>query len=196
MFSSQIQINLDAIRHNVRLIKQFVGPKVAVLAAVKANGYGHGAVAVAKAALEAGATWLGVAHLAEAVALREAGLTGPVLVLGHTSAALAAQAIQLQLHITLTDLATARAFSAAAVAAQTLCLAHIKIDTGMGRLGVLPDDAQAFIAQVSALPNIALAGIFTHFSCADSDPVYTQYQIQQFESIVLSAKLKYLALST
>lgn len=194
MFSSQVQINLDAIRHNVRLIKQFVGPSVAVLAAVKANGYGHGAVAVAKAALEAGATWLGVAQLAEAVALREAGLAGPILVLGHTSAALAAQAIQLQLHITLTDLATARAFSAAAVAAQTVCWVHIKIDTGMGRLGVLPDDAQAFIAQVSALPNIALAGIFTHFSCADSDPIYTQYQIQQFERIVLSAKLEVLSL--
>lgn len=164
----------------MRLVKQHVGSEVAVLAAVKANGYGHGATAVARAALAAGASWLGVAQLGEAVNLREDGLTAPILVLGHTSASHAAQALRLDVQITLTDLDTARAFSAAAVAENLECRAHIKLDTGMGRLGVLPSEAAAFIAQVATLPKVRIAGIFSHFSCADSDPDYTQQQIARF----------------
>nr|MCW1970557.1 alanine racemase [Anaerolineae bacterium] len=168
------------IRHNVRLVKQHVGPDVAVWAAGKANGYGNGAAAVARAALAAGGTWLRVAQLSEAASLREGGLIAPILVLGHTSASHAAHALRLDVQVTLTDLDTARAFSAAAVAENLECRVHIKLDTGMGRLGVLPSEAADFIARVAALPNLRIAGIFSHFSCADTDPDYTQQQIARF----------------
>ncbi len=178
---TRLIVDLDAIRHNTRLIGRIVGERTAVMAIVKANAYGHGAVPVARAALDAGARWCGVATLPEGVALREAGVRAPILVLGYTPAALAEAALTHDLTVTLFDLEVARGFATAARAAGSVCRAHVKVDTGMGRLGVMPDAAPTFIDTLQALPGLEVDGVFTHFSSSDSDAAVTRAQIQRFE---------------
>ena len=181
---SWIEIDLTAIAHNVRAIKQFVGPNVTVNAVVKGNAYGHGAIEVARTALENGAGYLSVAYLKEAIELREAGITAPILILAFTPAQFVRTAIQHDFVISMSDLSVARAASQAAVALQTPARIHIKIDTGMSRLGVLPADAAAFVDEVRNLPGVIIEGIFTHFSCADCDETYTQAQLTTFREIL------------
>ncbi len=177
---TQLRVDLGAVRANIALLRAHTGPAVRLMAVVKANAYGHGAVPVARAALAAGAAWLGVATLPEALELRDAGIDAPVLVMGYTPAALVREAILREVRVTVYDAAVARAMSDAAVALQRACLTHIKIDTGMGRLGVLPNQARAFIEAVSALPGMRVEGLFTHFSCSDSDPDWTREQLRRF----------------
>jgi Alr-MurF fusion protein len=179
---TQLRIDLGAIQSNIGLLRAHVGPEVKLMAVVKANAYGHGAVPVARAALAAGAAWLGVATLPEALELREAGIRAPVLAMGYTPPTLAREAIAHDVRVTLYDTGVARAMSDTAVALQRPCLTHIKIDTGMGRLGVLPDQARAFIEDTTALPGIQVEGLFTHFSCSDSDPDWTREQLRRFHA--------------
>jgi len=181
---TRLTVDLSAIQHNVRLIQSHVGPQTAVMAVVKANAYGHGAVRVAQATLAAGARWCGVSSVAEAIELRQAGIRAPILVMGYTPAAWARDAIAHNVHVTLFDRVTAAGFSRAAVALQQPTQAHIKIDTGMGRLGVLPEQATCAINEIAALDGIQVSGLFTHFSSADSDPDYTHEQIRVFAPIV------------
>ncbi len=185
-----LEVDLDAIAHNTRLIKQVIGPEVALMAVLKADGYGHGAVKVARTALNNGAVYCGVASLNEAAALRAANIDAPILILGYTPAWHAREALLRDVTVTLYDLDVARAFSRAAIDLQRPARVHIKIDTGMGRLGVLPPDAVAFINAVAALPGIAIEGLFTHFSCADSDPAFTRLQLARLLQIVHSPNLK------
>lgn len=181
---TRLIVNLSAVQHNLGLIKQHVGPRVAVMAVVKANAYGHGAVEVAKAALEAGGAWCGVSSVAEGIQLRESGVSAPILVMGYTPASLAREALRHHLSVTLYDPGVAAAFSRAAVEFQRPARAHIKIDTGMGRLGLLPHEAAVGIEAISALDGIQVEGVFTHFSCADSDPDYTREQLQRFKQVI------------
>jgi alanine racemase len=180
---TQLIIDLNAIRHNVGLIRTHVGPHVQVMAVVKANAYGHGMVPVAQTALASGATWLGVSSLAEAVTLREANITAPILAMGYTPATLAEEAIYHDVSVNLYDLGVAQAFSKAAVARQQPCRVHIKVDTGMGRLGVLPGDAGAVIDAIATLPGVVVEGLFTHLSCAESDPDYSHEQLRRFGGV-------------
>ncbi len=177
---SWIEVDLNAIAHNVRAIKQFVGPNVMVNAVVKGNAYGHGIVEVARTALENGAGYLSVAYLKEAIELREAGIIAPILALAFTPADGVRTAIQQGVAFSVSDLSVAHAASKAAVALQTPARIHIKIDTGMSRLGVLAKDAPAFVDEVRRLPGIEIEGLFTHFSCADCDEAYTQAQLTKF----------------
>ena len=181
---SWIEIDLAAIAHNVRTIKQFVGPNVMLNAVVKGNAYGHGAVEVARTALKNGAGYLSVAYLKEAIQLREAGITSPILILAFTPAQFVREAIQHNLAFSVSDLTVARAASQAAINLQTPARIHIKIDTGMSRLGVLAADAAAFVDEVRSLPGIVIEGIFTHFSCADCDEAYTQAQLTTFRGVL------------
>lgn len=170
------EIDLDAIGDNVRAIRSAVGMQPHIMAVVKANAYGHGAVAVAWASLQAGATWLGVARLEEAIALREAGLTAPILILGHCPPGCVPEALAWDIRLTVSSVREAREMASWASAAGGTLRLHLKVDTGMGRLGMLAgpelggdlEDAVQEIAEIQGLAAIFLEGVFTHFACADS----------------------------
>jgi len=178
-------VDLDAIIHNVAAIKRYVGDRVIVMAVVKANAYGHGAEPVARAALESGAAWLAVNRVGEGVTLRRAGTDAPILVMGYTPPAAAATAVAHDLRLTVTSLPLAQAFSKAATQESKKLPIHVKIDTGMGRLGLLPNEVLSFVRDLRRLPNLELEGVFTHFAVADlADKVYTRQQFAIYLEVV------------
>jgi alanine racemase len=180
-----LEIDVDAIAQNVRCVKEIIGPDVRLLAVLKADAYGHGAVKVARTALNNGAAYCGVASVNEAVWLRQAGVTAPVLVLGYTPAWQAREALRHGVTIALYDRDVARAFSRAAVELHIEARAHVKVDTGMGRLGLLPHETPDFMRDVRGLPGMTLEGIFTHFSVADeADLGYTRRQLECFQGVL------------
>jgi alanine racemase len=168
-FSSWVEINLGAIGHNVRELSRYAGPNAHVMAVLKADAYGHGAELVAPAALESGATHLALATLAEARTLREEGISAPILLLGYIPPEQVEEAISLDLSVTLFDSEVAHALSAAALKLHRPARAHLKIDTGMSRLGLLPYHALSFAQLASSLPGIQIEGIYTHLATADGD---------------------------
>jgi alanine racemase len=177
-------VDLDAIAHNVAAIKRHVGDRVIVMAVVKANAYGHGAEPVARAALESGASWLAVNRLGEGVGLRRTGIDAPILVMGYTPPAGAATAVAHDLRLTVTSLPLAEALSAAATQGGKDLPIHVKLDTGMGRLGLLPDEVLSFFRDLRRLPNLKLEGLFTHFAVADlADKDYTHQQFATYLEI-------------
>jgi alanine racemase len=163
--STWLEINLTAIASNVTLLRQITG--VMVMAVVKANGYGHGAVEVARAALMAGASWLGVARLEEALVLRQAGITAPILVTSFTAPTRIVEAAVAGVALTVYDLGLACAYSRWAATRNVRLSVHAKIDTSMGRLGVFPEQGVDFMRRLIALPGLSVEGIFTHFATAD-----------------------------
>lgn len=165
MTSTWAEIDLSAIQHNVRRLRALTG--VRLMAVVKANAYGHGAVEVSRAAARAGADWLGVARVEEGLALRAAGLTLPILIMAYTPPALAAEAIRHDLTLTVFDAESAQAYAAAARSLNRMARVHVKVDTGMGRLGALPEDAPQFIGAVRQLEGLQVEGCYTHFANAD-----------------------------
>lgn len=181
-----LEVDLEAIAHNVRRVVDMVGPEVAVLAVLKADGYGHGAVRVARTALNNGARYLGVASINEGALLRRSGITAPILVLGFTPAWQARALVLNDLAATVFNAEVGQALSRAAKELDSLVRVHVKVDTGMGRLGLLPDEVAPFVRELKALPGLALEGIFTHFSVADSDAEYTLWQIDRFRGVLES----------
>ena len=139
------------------------------MAVVKADAYGHGAVAVARTALLNGAEYLAVSSVTEALELREAGLDAPILVLNYTPLSAIRQAIRQRLTITIYDLDMARTFDRAARELGERLSVHVKIDTGMGRLGVMPKDAINLFRHILNLKSLDVEGVFTHFASADED---------------------------
>lgn len=189
------EINLAALAHNVRELRRITDPKSKLLVAVKANGYGHGAVEVARTALKNGATHLGVARLHEGVELRKAGIAAPILIMGYTPSQYAMQLLTYHLTPTVYSLKNASNLSAAAAKQNQVLGTHIKVDTGMGRLGIQQDalrmnDTEAAVAEIAAiasLPALELQGIFTHFATADhQDKAYANRQFSRFQ-LLLSA---------
>ena len=184
------EVDLSAIAGNVRELCRMVKPAARLMVAVKANAYGHGSVEVARTALAHGADWLGVARFEEAVELREAGIAAPILIFGYTPAGCTRELIRLHLTQSVYSLDTARALSEQAAGSGDRLKVHLKVDTGMGRLGILTDahrpvaPADAAIREVTkmaALPGLQLEGIFTHFASADSaDKSYTDEQLALF----------------
>jgi alanine racemase len=161
-----------------------VGPKVRVLAVLKADGYGHGAVRVARTVLNNGAGYLGVASIGEGAVLRQAGIAAPILVLGYTPAWQARELASNGLTATVFKLEVARALSRVAGERNEQIRVHVKVDTGMGRLGLLPDEVVPFVLDLQKLPHLVLEGIFTHFSVADQDPNYTRWQLDRFREVL------------
>jgi alanine racemase len=162
------EVDLGAITHNARTISRLVGPS-ALMAVVKANGYGHGAVPAARAALRGGSAWLGVSSPDEGLELRRAGIEAPALVLGYTPEASLQAAVEAGLSITLYEGTTLAALKR--LRPDHPVPVHVKVDTGMHRLGASPDDAVALVAAVRATPHLRLEGLFTHFADADgADP--------------------------
>ncbi len=185
------EINTDAIAHNIRQLKKLLAPDVTLMAVVKADGYGHGAVACARTALANGAAFLGVARIEEALTLRRAGIAAPILIFGFTPPELTKTLLTHQLHQTVYDLETAQAYSAIAVDAGKKLTVHVKIDTGMGRLGfAMAADKKSteVLAQsvrtIATLPGIHLAGLSTHFATADSlDVAMANDQLKNFKAL-------------
>jgi alanine racemase len=178
------EVSIEAIKHNTNQFKKFIGSSVNLVAVVKADGYGHGAVPVARAAVEAGADYLAVAILDEAIALREAGITEPILVLGYTPIRSIRQAIIAGVDITAfsEDVLDEIIFQSEEL--QKTAAIHLKIDTGMTRIGVQTrEEALVLAAKAVASRFVVLKGIFTHFANADSeDQSYTLHQFERFRS--------------
>jgi Alr-MurF fusion protein len=175
-----VEIDLEALADNVRRAQAVVGPAVAICAVLKADGYGHGAGSVARTALNNGAKMLAVACLAEAVTLRRAAIDAPILVLGYTPAWQARDTVRHDVTATVYDLDVARALSQAAADMNRPARVHVKVDTGMARLGLLPDEAVPFVRELAALPGLLVEGIFTHFSTADStEPPHKAHTLAQ-----------------
>jgi alanine racemase len=180
-----VEVDLEAVAFNVRQIKEIIGPEVQILAVLKADAYGHGAITVARTALNNGASFCGVASVNEAIRMRESGVDAPILVLGYTPAWLAKQALLHDITLTLYDTDVARAFSRAAADLRRTARVHIKVDTGMGRLGLLPEQMLSFVQEIRDLPGLDLEGIFTHFSVADDKELeYTRWQTERFLKVL------------
>lgn len=176
-----VEVDLRAIRHNLREIRKVLQPGVRIMAVVKANGYGHGAVQVARVALEEGVSFLGVATLEEALALREAGLRCPVLVLGAVPTEAASLVIKYGIAVAVFSLSQAEILAREAWLQHKEVPIHVKVDTGMGRIGLRRDDELlTFCRKIREWP-LVLEGIFTHFACADEiDKFKTAKQLEVF----------------
>jgi alanine racemase len=170
-----VHVDLNAVRDNVRTVKPSTAELMAV---VKADGYGHGAVPVARAALEAGATWLGVALVEEGIALREAGIESPILVLSEVPRGCESAALDARLTPTVYTTEGLDGLVEAARRLDAPCAVHVKIDTGMHRVGLYPpEDASEFTALVAAA-GFDLGGLWTHFAAAESDDEGTRAQLR------------------
>jgi len=182
-----VEIHRSNLAHNVRAVRQWIGPQVKLLAVVKANGYGHGAVEVARVALSQGATYLGVTNLAEGAELRAAGIDAPILVFGPPLPDQVAELVRLDLTATVTHLAAAQRLNQAAQEQGRRVRVHIKVDTGMGRFGVLPEEALELVTAVGNLPALELEGLYTHFATAFArDKSYTRRQFAIFQRLLES----------
>lgn len=179
-----IEVDLDAIAHNVRALKAHIGPRVTLIAVVKANAYGHGAVEVARTALQHGAGWLAVARTEEGIALRQAGINAPILVMNYTLPETIEAALEHGLTLTVTEPESAQRISATARRLGRSIGVHIKVDTGMGRFGLLPDEVLPFVQHMTALPGVHVEGLYTHFAVADlADKAYTRQQFRLFQDV-------------
>ena len=178
------EVDLKAIAHNIRELRRITNPKARFMAIVKANAYGHGIIEVARQSLENGAEALGVANIEEGIQLRKAGIDAPVLIFGYTSPVHAKKLIEFDLTQTVYSYETSRALSEAVAAYGKKIKVHIKVDTGMGRLGLLreiTDSAVSEVESISRLPMLELEGIYTHFATADkSDRSYAGKQFKIF----------------
>jgi len=180
------EINLDNIAHNVREVRKIVGERTAILGVVKADAYGHGAIEVAKTLLENGVTHLAVSMLDEAIQLRLHGVQVPILILSYTDPVRAEEIINYNVTQTVFSHDLAKALSDTAVRMGRKVKIHIKIDTGMTRVGFMPGfNAVKDVVRISQLPGIIIEGLFTHFASADEeDKTYTYTQFERFMSIV------------
>lgn len=184
-----VEIDLDAIRHNLSEIRRQIGPAVEIMAVVKAEAYGHGAVKVARTALQSGANRLGVALPEEGIALRRAGITAPILVFSPLQIDQAEVMVKFDLTPTICMLEPAVALSRAAVTADKKINIHLKIDTGMGRIGVPANEGIVFIKKLQSLPGIMLEGIYSHLATADErDKEYAKYQTKTFNKVIVDLK--------
>lgn len=182
-FSNWVEISLEAIDNNMRFLVRHTDARV--MAVVKADAYGHGAVRVAAAAVQAGATWCGVARLEEALELRTAGIDCPILILGLTPVRRMLEAIEAEVSLTVWDIRQVEAAAVAATRAEKKARLHLKVDTGMGRIGVQPEKAVNIASRMVKTASVIFEGIFTHFARADEqDPEPTEAQEIRFQNVL------------
>jgi alanine racemase len=176
------EVDLDKLTANIHALRQCAG-EAQVMVVVKANAYGHGAVSTALAAVEAGAWGLGVAGFEEGDELRRAGIEAPILVLSSSSPAQAERLLQRDLRVTIGSMELGKALSQAAQKLRTTARVHLKVETGMNRFGVQPDDAVRLAKALRALPGIEVEGISTHLASADeADKSFTRRQYEVFRA--------------
>ena len=185
------EVDLSAVVHNVRRLRALTPPRTRFLAVVKADGYGHGAVPVARAALAAGAQQLGVATVDEGIALREAGIDAPVLILSEPPPEAAPDVVTHGLVATVTTGAFAAALGQAARAQGGSAPFHLKVDTGMSRIGVRAEEAGAVAAELRGVPGLVHAGTFTHLATADEPGgLAVDRQVERFEQALAAMRAR------
>ncbi len=184
------QIDVDGIRENIKVMKDLLSEDKKILAVIKANGYGHGAVQLAKY-LDDLADYYGLAIIEEAMELRSAGITKPLLILGHTSPAHFKLLLDYDICPTIYNLQEAEKLSQLAVQEDKVAKIHIKVDTGMSRIGFLCDEKNMeetidTIVKISQLPNLELEGLFSHYAKADEyDKTNASGQLERFKEVVV-----------
>jgi alanine racemase len=183
-FSTWVEIDLDAVVHNIREVRSRIGGDTTILLVVKADAYGHGAVEVARVAVDHGVDMLGVATLHEGIELRQAGIQEPILILSPPMENETPEIVEYELSSTVPSLAIARALSRVCVDKGRVAAVHVEVDTGMGRSGVQFEEALPFITAVTKLPHLSLEGVFTHFPSSDDDTEFTERQVVQFLELV------------
>ena len=187
-----VEIDLVALSHNVQQLRELISDHTDLMAVVKADAYGHGAVAVAQIALQSGASWLGVATVPEGIQLREAGINAPILILGATHTLEQIHAIaHWKLQPTICSPKQALVFSETlgSINYPSSIPVHIKLDTGMSRLGTNWELAEDFVQLVQSLPYLEIASIYSHLATADCpDPTVMQIQHQRYQEA--TAKIK------
>lgn len=185
MHSCWVEVNRSALRHNIRALLHLLGEQTRLIAVVKANAYGHGAVEVGRLFIDEGATMLAVTRLEEAMPLRAAGITAPILLMAPLLPYECEAAIENNLTACVNAIEDAEELSEAAARVGKTAQVQLKINTGMGRLGIESDAALETSKQVKALPGIEITGAFTHFaSAAERDPGLMHRQYAQFQPLV------------
>jgi alanine racemase len=179
-----VEVDLDAIAANVAAVKGLLEPGVRLLAVVKADGYGHGLIPVARVAVAQGAEMLGVTHPGDGAALRRDGITIPVLVFRPLLPGEEDAAVKCGLTLSVGSLSQAGRLSAAAVRNGLQAMVHLEIETGMGRTGFTPEALRSALDELLILPGLQLEGIYTHFAAASGDPGFTRRQYRLFDSLV------------
>ena len=182
------EINLNNLEHNFKKVKSLLPREVKVLVTVKADAYGHGLITVSKRLSACGVDYLGVASIDEGIKLRKAGVKTPILLLGLILKEHIQPLFTYQLTPTVCDRQMACALNAKAGSLKKPIRLHIKVDTGMGRIGVLHDDAFKLVKDMHKLKNIIIEGIFTHFAFADQNRKFTALQINLFKKLVSDLK--------
>jgi alanine racemase len=191
-FSRQtwVEVDLSALASNYRFLKSRLPKGTKVMAAVKANAYGHGIVEVSRKLIECGIDYLGVACIDEAMVIREHFARKPVLNLGVFLRQDIETILENNITVTVADLDSAKALNAAARRLRKKASVHVKIDTGMGRLGVWHEEAEEFIIRLCSLGDLAIEGLYTHFPSADSDEAFTRSQITAFCVLVNKLQIR------
>jgi len=183
------EIDLGAFRHNFKEIKRKLKKGTSLLPVVKADGYGHGMEEIARASLSCGAKLLGVANIEEGIFLRKKGITAPILILGSVyPLSNFTHILRYNLTPAICSLQASQELSKIAQRRKKKVRVHIKVDTGMGRIGVSAENAVSLVKKVIQLPGIIIEGIFTHLAAADSDYQFTMEQIGKFQSVINELK--------
>ncbi len=184
MRAARAEVDLGAIAHNVSVLRDVVAPSL-LCAVVKADGYGHGAIAVSEAALNAGAEWLAVALIEEAAVLRKSGITAPILLLSQPRLADLSAVVRYDLRVCITSSAAVDLLAEAAREQNKVVPVHMKVDTGMNRIGVAPSDALTLAQEIVNRPELQLEGVFTHFAVADEpDNPFTDVQLDRYHAVL------------
>ena len=178
-----VEVDLGAIEYNIAVVRGLLKPTTRLLAVVKSDAYGHGAVGVAEVLVASGADWLGVASVDEGCQLRAAGISKPVLLLSPCPAWALPTALEADLQLTVMALSQIEDAAEAAEKVQRIAKLHLKVDTGMHRLGARPDEAKALLESIVARPQLKLTGLFSHLSSADNEEI-TNRQNSVFKQVI------------
>ncbi len=180
-----VEINKSALRHNIRELRHLIGDKTRLIAVVKANAYGHGIVETSRLFIEEGAEMVAVTRLEEAIPLREAGIDAPILLMAPNLPDECQSAVEIGVTSCVNTIEDAERLSEAATKLKKTALVQLKINTGMGRLGVEADNAVETAKQMRALPGLKLTGVWTHFaSAAERDPSLMHRQYALFQPLI------------
>lgn len=194
-----VEINLKNLESNLKLIQKFISSynpagmnkKPSIMTVVKANAYGHGLLEISKRALDAGSSSLGVALIHEGLKLRNGGIKAPIICLGAHSPEKVKDAVENDINLSVTSLESAKIISDVCCSINKDCRVHIKIDTGMNRIGLNFKDAARDIIEISKMPGITIEGVFTHFACASKkEDSYNTLQWDRFNKIMHELKIK------
>src|SRR5713101_3143349 len=178
------EVDLSALRENLVWIRHQVGPQVKIMTVVKADAYGHGLKQIAALLMQSGTDIFGVANLAEAQAIRSVGKGWPILMLGATLPDEVETALRDDVMPTVSSLEEAKLFSATAIKLRKRARVHLKVNTGMGRLGASQKDVSKLLEETDRLPAIEICGLYTHYSSVEDDPAFSRCQRGRFDGVL------------